>query len=80
VLAVNLENGMFTVGVALVADEAAPREPLLRALNRKLSLGPSVGAKVLFIRALPRMANGKLDRMGLHRQFGSPGASPPTGP
>jgi acyl-coenzyme A synthetase/AMP-(fatty) acid ligase len=69
VLAVNLQGGAFTIGIALAVDAAAPKEPLMHALNQKLRLGPTVGAKVVFLEALPRMANGKLDRMGLQRLF-----------
>jgi acyl-coenzyme A synthetase/AMP-(fatty) acid ligase len=70
VLAVNLQSGNVTVGIALVVDEGAPTQPLLQALNG-LRLGPSVGAKVVFLKALPRMANGKLDRVALQRLFQS---------
>jgi hypothetical protein len=44
---------------------------LLRVLNEGLRLGPTVGAKVIFVRGLPRMGNGKLDRIGLQRLFRS---------
>ena len=71
VLAVNLQDGAYTVGIALVVDEAAPKEPLMRVLSEQLRLGPTVGAKVIFVQALPRMATGKLDRMGLQRLFQS---------
>jgi acyl-coenzyme A synthetase/AMP-(fatty) acid ligase len=71
VLAVNLQGGALSVGIALAVEEGTPQEPLLRVLNEGLRLGPTVGAKVIFVRGLPRMGNGKLDRIGLQRLFRS---------
>jgi len=69
VIAANLESGALSVGIALAVEEGTAQEPLLRALEEGLRLGPAVGAKVIFLGCLPRMANGKLDRIGLRRLF-----------
>jgi len=71
VLSVNLQSGAITIGIAVVVDAATPHEPLVRALDEALRLGPTVGAKVIFLETLPRMPNGKLDRAGLQRLFRS---------
>jgi fatty-acyl-CoA synthase len=72
VLAVNLDGGSTTLGIALVVPGAAPRHDLRTKLAQGLRLGPTAGAKVIFLDELPRMPNGKLDRVTLHRLFESP--------
>jgi acyl-coenzyme A synthetase/AMP-(fatty) acid ligase len=76
VLAVNLQSGAITVGIALAVSPDAAQEALLRALDEGLRLGPTVGAKVIFVASLPRMANGKLDRIALQRLFQAAGNEP----
>ena len=69
VLAVNLQSGAFSVGIALVLDPAAQQEAVMQALHEKLRLGPALNARVLFLENLPRGANGKPDRIALQRLF-----------
>lgn len=71
VLAVNLDGGATTLGIALVMPEAA-RDEVRGVLARGLDLGTTIGAKVLFLPRLPRMGNGKINRTALHRLFESP--------
>ncbi|HEY8050757.1 MAG TPA: long-chain fatty acid--CoA ligase [Ramlibacter sp.] len=71
VLAVNLDGGATTLGIALVMD-AADRDAVRRSLAQGLNFGATVGARVLFLPALPRMGNGKVDRVALHRLLETP--------
>jgi len=71
VLAVNLDGGATTLGIALVTEDAA-RDEIRRTIAKGLNLGASFGARVLFVPALPRMGNGKIDRVVLHRLFEAP--------
>jgi acyl-coenzyme A synthetase/AMP-(fatty) acid ligase len=71
VLAVNLDGGSTTLGIALVMD-AADRDAVRRSLAQGLNFGATVGARVLFLPALPRMGNGKVDRVALHRLLETP--------
>jgi acyl-coenzyme A synthetase/AMP-(fatty) acid ligase len=74
VLAVNLDAGAASLGIALVAGDDTPREEIRRRLGQGLELGATVGAKVIFLPALPRLHNGKIDRVALHSMFQSPPA------
>jgi acyl-CoA synthetase (AMP-forming)/AMP-acid ligase II len=71
VLALNLDGGATTLGIALVTD-AASRDEVRRAIAQGLNLGTTVGARVLFLAQLPRMGNGKIDRVAMHRLFEAP--------
>ena len=75
VLAINLDAGQTQIGIALVIDPRASRDELRKRIATELKLGASMRARILFLPQLPRMANGKIDRIGLHRMF----ASPPEG-
>jgi acyl-coenzyme A synthetase/AMP-(fatty) acid ligase len=72
VLAVNLDGGATTLGIALVMPNPVNRDMVRRNLSERLRLGAAVGAKVIFLEALPRMSNAKMDRVRLHRMFESP--------
>ncbi|AMO24549.1 hypothetical protein GCM10027034_11650 [Ramlibacter solisilvae] len=72
VLAVNLDGGETTLGIALVARDVPDRELVRRRLGAGLELGATTGARVIFLDQLPRMGNAKLDRVRLHRLFESP--------
>lgn len=74
VLAVNLEGGRTTLGIALVPGGGVSRDVVRRDLGEKLQLGATLGAKVIFLDQLPRMGNAKLDRVRLHALFESPPA------
>ncbi|HUR88639.1 MAG TPA: AMP-binding protein [Ramlibacter sp.] len=71
VLAVNLDGGATNLGIALVMD-MPERDAVRSKIARGLDVGATVGARVLFLDRLPRMANGKIDRVALHALFGSP--------
>jgi acyl-CoA synthetase (AMP-forming)/AMP-acid ligase II len=73
VLAVNLDGGATTLGIALVMPDAA-RDEVRRAIAGGLELGATVGARVLFLPQLPRMGSGKIDRVAMHRMFEAPPA------
>jgi acyl-coenzyme A synthetase/AMP-(fatty) acid ligase len=72
VLSVNLDGGATTLGIALVTDDPVGRDDQRRALAEGLKLGATMGAKVIFLPSLPRLHNGKVDRVALHRMFESP--------
>jgi acyl-coenzyme A synthetase/AMP-(fatty) acid ligase len=67
VLAVNLDAGAIELGVAVTGDPAVPTAALTARLERELIAGRAVGVRLIFVAALPRMTNGKLDRVGLQR-------------
>lgn len=70
VLAVNLDGGAISLGIAVVApgaDRAAVRTKIAG-----LKLGATAAARVIFLDSLPMMGNGKPDRVALHRLFESP--------
>lgn len=71
VFAVNLDGGAISMAVALVAP-SGDRAVLRAKIERGLKLGVSTSARILFLDALPRMGNGKIDRVALHRLFESP--------
>jgi fatty-acyl-CoA synthase len=73
VLAINLDGGATSLGVALVLD-APDRDAVRRKLAQGLKLGATLGAKVIFLPALPRSHSGKIDRVALHRLFEAPPA------
>ncbi|HEY8048211.1 MAG TPA: hypothetical protein VIE63_03490, partial [Ramlibacter sp.] len=73
VLAINLDGGATTLGIALVM-ETPVRDEVRRAIAQHLEVGATVGARVLFLPALPRMGNGKIDRVAIHRLFEAPPA------
>jgi acyl-coenzyme A synthetase/AMP-(fatty) acid ligase len=72
VLAVNMDAGATSLGIALVVDGNAPRDTLRQSLAQGLQLGATVGARVVFVPELPRLHNGKIDRVALHGIFQAP--------
>lgn len=74
VLSVNLNRGATTLGIALVTNDPLDREDQRQKLAEGLQLGATVGAKVIFLPQIPRLGNGKVDRVALHRMFESPPA------
>jgi acyl-coenzyme A synthetase/AMP-(fatty) acid ligase len=75
VLAVNLQGGAVTVGIAVVGDPAAGRDALLKRIEAEVLAKTSARAQLVFVDALPVMGNGKLDRVALHRLIA---AAPPV--
>jgi acyl-coenzyme A synthetase/AMP-(fatty) acid ligase len=75
VQAVNLDAGNTGLGIAVVIAPDAARDSVRRTLAQGLQLDSTTGVRILFLDELPRMGNGKVDRLALHRLF----ASPPTG-
>lgn len=71
VLAVHLEGGGVTLGIAAVPVPLSPDDAVLAQLQQALRSWPQAGARVLLLSALPRLAGGKTDRMALLRQFQS---------
>ncbi|MEP6790979.1 MAG: class I adenylate-forming enzyme family protein [Ramlibacter sp.] len=69
VLSLNLPAGSATVGIVLAVASGTQREVLAKALVKKLPLGASTVARILFVDSLPRLAGGKADRMALHTLF-----------
>lgn len=69
VLAVNLSEGAATAGIVVVPDRGASPQALLEAIPRAIAakdLPAALDARIVFANALPRMPNGKVDRMALH--------------
>jgi len=73
VLAVNLDAGATNLGIALVMN-APDREAVRRAIAAGLDPGMPIGARVLFLDAIPRLKSGKVDRVALHVLFANPPA------
>ncbi|MEJ6022628.1 class I adenylate-forming enzyme family protein [Ramlibacter sp. PS4R-6] len=72
--AVNLEGGDITLGIALVVPPSTDRAAARARIEKGLQVGASTNARILFLDAIPRMGNGKIDRVALHRLFESPPA------
>jgi acyl-coenzyme A synthetase/AMP-(fatty) acid ligase len=72
VFALNLEGGAISLGIALVVPPGSDRADLRAKVQRGLTMGVSTSARILFLDAMPRMGNGKIDRVALHRLFESP--------
>jgi O-succinylbenzoic acid--CoA ligase len=72
VLAINQDAGATSLGIALVAGGTQPRDAVRQLLAQGLKLGATVGAKVIFLSALPRVQSGKIDRVALQRLFEAP--------
>jgi len=70
--ALNLDGGAISLGIALVAPAGADRAEVRTTVQRGLKLGVGTQARFLFLDALPRMGNGKIDRVALHRLFERP--------
>jgi acyl-coenzyme A synthetase/AMP-(fatty) acid ligase len=68
-LSLNLDEGAATLGIALVADGETPRAELAARLHQAMPIPGGVVAELLWVDALPRLASGKLDRIGLLRLF-----------
>lgn len=75
VLALNLEGGAVSMGIALVVAPEADRAAVRARVNASLKNGVNTSARVIFLSELPRMGNAKIDRVALHGMF----ASPPPG-
>ncbi|MEJ8836267.1 class I adenylate-forming enzyme family protein [Ramlibacter sp. AN1133] len=71
VLAVHLQGGAVSLGVAVVAAAGMTQEQAAQAVQRALQLGPQQAVRLLFLDAIPRLAMGKTDRMALMRLFSS---------
>lgn len=72
VLATNLDGGAINLGIALVIEPAYDREGFRKKLAAGLKLGATIGARVVYLDRIPRMGNGKVDRVALHRIFETP--------
>lgn len=71
VLAVHLERGAMTLGVALVLAPGTTQQAAGEQVRQALQLPADLEARVLYLQALPRVASGKVDRMGVLRLFQS---------
>jgi acyl-coenzyme A synthetase/AMP-(fatty) acid ligase len=74
VFAVNLDGGAVSLGIALVLNAGADREQIRTSIAKGLKLGATTSARIVFLDALPKMGNGKVDRVALHRIFQAPPA------
>jgi acyl-coenzyme A synthetase/AMP-(fatty) acid ligase len=72
VLSVNLEGGQAALGIALVVGPDAQRDALRQRIADGMSLGATIGAKVIFLPMLPCLRSGKVDRVALLRLFEAP--------
>lgn len=73
VVAVNLQGGEVTVGVALVLAPGATAAQAQARLKGLLRLDAETLARMLVLPELPLMHTGKVDRMALQRMFQSQG-------
>ncbi len=71
VLAVHVEGGAVSLGIALVAAAGGSQQQALAGLQQALALAADSRARVLFLDAVPRLGTGKTDRMALLRRFQS---------
>ena len=69
VLAVNLQQGAVTVGLALVAEPGADVQALLPQVRQALALSRGTATRLIWVDELPRMPTGKIDRMALLARF-----------
>lgn len=69
VMAVHLERGAMTLGVALVLAPGTSAADAGEQVRAALQLPANLEARVLHVQALPRVASGKVDRMALMRLF-----------
>lgn len=67
VLAVRLEGGAVTLGVALVLAEGVAPGEAAAIVGRALPMAAGLPVRVMCVAALPRLASGKVDRMALLR-------------
>ncbi|MGV3494156.1 MAG: class I adenylate-forming enzyme family protein [Ramlibacter sp.] len=65
VLAVHLEGGAVSLGVALVLAEGVAPQEAPAVVARAMPVAAGMPVRVVCVPALPRMASGKVDRMGL---------------
>jgi acyl-coenzyme A synthetase/AMP-(fatty) acid ligase len=65
VLAVHLADGAVSLGIAVVLAPGASREEASAQVSAALRTAASTTARLLFLPALPRLRNDKLDRMRL---------------
>ena len=68
-LAVHLEGGAVSIGLAVVVAAGSSEAEATRQLRERLQLPAGAAVRVLFLRELPRLAAGKVDRMALQRRF-----------
>jgi acyl-CoA synthetase (AMP-forming)/AMP-acid ligase II len=68
-LAVHLAGGSATLGLAVVLAPDVAAEEGRRLLQELLQVPADTGVHVLFLSAIPRVPNGKVDRMELLRLF-----------
>jgi acyl-coenzyme A synthetase/AMP-(fatty) acid ligase len=68
VLAINLQDGA-TLGVAAVLREGVTVDAGMQQVRAALRLEAGISAKVLFVHSIPRLAEGKTDRIALLEAF-----------
>ena len=68
-IATMLQGGAVTLGLALVLAEGYTLEQAAPQVQAALNLGPGTSARLLPMAQLPRLINGKLDRVALQRAF-----------
>ena len=69
VLAVHLDGGAVSIGVALVAAPGVSADEAVARVQQVLRLGADAVVRVLVLSAVPRLASGKVDRMAVLRLF-----------
>ena len=69
VLAVHMELGALTLGIAIVARAGASADEAKAQVPRALQLPTPVQARVLVLQDLPRTTADKVDRVALLRLF-----------
>ncbi|QJW84115.1 hypothetical protein HK414_10080 [Ramlibacter terrae] len=69
VQAVNLEQGRVTVGVALVLRPGVAPQEAAAQVQAVMPLAGNTVVRLLVLGALPVLASGKVDRIGLLRLF-----------
>lgn len=74
VLAVTLDGGAVTLGVAVVLASRATAAEATPQVQAALQLGVPLAVRLLFLEQLPRLSGGKVDRMELLRLFGAASA------
>lgn len=67
VLAVHLQGGAVSLGVALVLAEGVAADDASAIVGRAMPVAAGMPVRVVCVPALPRMASGKVDRLALLR-------------
>jgi acyl-coenzyme A synthetase/AMP-(fatty) acid ligase len=72
VLAVHLDGGAVSLGISVVLAPGASTAEATEQVKAALRTNPDTSARLQFVEALPRLQNGKVDRMALLRSLSTP--------